>query len=674
MKLTVAHKVSLGFGLMTLFLLISSILSLHSFYSMTSASVVVEEIAVPAQQQSYAAQQQLLKLGKSSALGFTAETKDDIEFYQADFAESEQAYQQQVSKLSALAKTDPALAKPLSAAVDNYSAYSEAVRIMFEQKLAAIAKAQATAAELKELIQLIDDAGATLVDISFLENPSKKKQLELISGAASRVDGQMLSLMQTVRETANYTELSQITESQQNIEFALSDMQSNLDYIAKLVPEVGAQQQWDTFIEQIQAVKDRVAASPNLVSLKTDQLSAFKNAREQLGKSEMAVTQAINSLELVVGAATKQFSEASQRVSSLLSSGTIRTFIIMIVLVALAIATAWWTVNAMLRPLGSINKVLSEVTNGDLTRRLKIVNEDEFGALSLRINTLIDSLSQLIHRIVENADALQQNSARSQQEVTEITYALSTQQQQISAVNTTTHQLAESTQHITTQASHAVVEMDTALKQSQQIDKISYENNMLIGNLSEQLSQTANIMAKVNEQSNNIGGILATIRGIAEQTNLLALNAAIEAARAGEQGRGFAVVADEVRSLAVRSQSAVDEIRHMIQTLQQESTAAVTAITRGKTDAEYCVSHTHELVQALSQVNQAINQMHIISDNIAQATKQQLVLGQGIDQSMQTMVSLAAQSAEKAENTQRHSEAVAGNADELRQSISSFKI
>jgi methyl-accepting chemotaxis protein len=189
-----------------------------------------------------------------------------------------------------------------------------------------------------------------------------------------------------------------------------------------------------------------------------------------------------------------------------------------------------------------------------------------------------------------------------------------------------------------------------------------------------QLTETADIMLKVNDQSKNIGGILATIRGIAEQTNLLALNAAIEAARAGEQGRGFAVVADEVRSLAVRSQTAVDEIRTMIQTLQQQSTAAVNAITRGRTDAEYCVGHTEELVTSLSHVNEAISHMHDISTTIASATQQQLAMGEVIQQNMQQMVELSDQSADKANKTLEHSQAVAISAEHLQNSICTFKI
>ena len=223
MKLTVAHKVIFGFGFMTLLLLFASLSALRSFSTISDASEVVEQIAVPAQQQSNNAQIQLLKLAKLSALGFTEESPQAISQYQQEFNATEQQYHDQISKLVTLVKDDAALNKPLTEATTQYDTYVSSVQAMFKSKMAAIQSADATAAELKTLVQLIDDAGATLVEISFLENPAKKATLELIGGAAARVDGQMLSLMQTVKETAGYTDLAKLADSQQNIEFALSD-------------------------------------------------------------------------------------------------------------------------------------------------------------------------------------------------------------------------------------------------------------------------------------------------------------------------------------------------------------------------------------------------------------------------------------------------------------------
>lgn len=674
MKLSVAQKVIIGFGFIALLLLVASLSSLWSFSVVSSASQHVNEIAVPAQQQSNSAQIQLLKLAKLSALGYTAEQQAAISKYQADFSTAEQQYYQNIDTLQQLLKTDPQLASALSEASQHYAAYVSAVNQMFSAKLTAVAAEAAAAAELSQLVQLIDDAGATLLDISYLQAPGKKAQLELIAGAAGRVDGQLLTLMQTIRETNAYTDVAQLAESQQNIEFGFSDMQGNLAYIGNLVKEVQAEDLWQDFNQQLAELTERIGTTENLVALKTKQLTAAQQAKQQLAASEQAVTQAVAALDLVLTGATSQFNQLQQEMSATLSFGTVRTFILMLVLIALAGVTAYFTINTMLKPLAGINKVLGEVAAGDLSRQLSINNDDEFGALSAKVNSLIQALSQLIKGIVLNANELRQSSALSRQEVGEISQALEQQQQQIAAVNDSTQQLAANTNLIASHAAQAVSEMDQASAQSRHIDSISQENNQLITRLAEQLTETAGMMTQVNEQSNNIGSILATIRGIAEQTNLLALNAAIEAARAGEQGRGFAVVADEVRSLAVRSQAATDEIRTMINNLQQQSTAAVSAVSRGKTDADTCVGHTAGLVASLGNINQAIAQMQGISTAIAQATTEQLQLGDAIQLNMTTMVELAGHSSSKANSTLEHSAAVAQSAADLQQSIQAFKI
>ena len=672
--LKVAHKVIIGFGFISILLLLSSGSALYSFSAIMSSSEQVNQLAVPTQQQSNIAQIQLLKLAKLSALGYTAETDAEISTYQQQFSTSSLALREQLATLAKLTANEAEFTRALADIDQRYQQYASAVSSMYNARLQSIALQRQVQSEFTELEQLLDNIGANLVDISYLEFPGGEQQMELIAGSASRIDGQLLGLMKTLKETTGYNELSAAEAGQENISFALSDMQSNIDYMATQVGKLDTDGLWQSVTAQLADLTTRLQQDNSLANLKLAQVKAQFEARKQLNQSEQDVELVVAALEKLVSIADQQFNALQQNVSESVSSGNTRTLSLMLVLIILAVAAAYLTINAMLRPLAGINKVLGDIAKGDLTRKLRIANQDEFGALAAKVNSLIQSLSTLIINIQRNANELNQNARQSAYEVGEINDSLQHQQQQIADVNDITRQLAESTRDIAKQSADTTSAMEQALEQGKQIDTIAGQNNDLINRLAEQLTATSDVMARVNDEANNIGGILATIRGIADQTNLLALNAAIEAARAGEQGRGFAVVADEVRSLAGRTQQATDEIRQMIETLQQQSKQAVQAITNGKTDADSCVAQTLELVSSLSLVTQAIAQTQEISSRVTAATETQLSLGSTIDQNMQQMVEVAHVSSEKAERTLQHSDGVSTLAVELKQAASAFKI
>ena len=672
--LKVAHKVIIGFGFIALLLLLSSGSALVSFSAVSRSSELVNQQAVPVQQQSNMTQIQLLKLAKLSALGYTADNAAAISQYQQQFNIGSDALRVQLASLTQLTRNEPSFTQTLSTIDNHYQQYASAVSGMFSSHLNSIALQRQVSDELKQLEQLIDNIGANLLDISYLELPGGEQQMELIAGSANRIDGQLLGLLNTLKEVAGYTELTAAEAAGENISFALSDMQANIDYMANLVARQNTDGLWQSVTEQLANLTEKLEADTGLSQLKLQQVKAQQDARIKLNLSETRVEQVVTALDTLLTDADTQFSLLQQKVSDTVSSGSARTLGLMLILVILAVAAAYLTINAMLRPLAGINKVLGDIAGGNLTRKLNITNQDEFGALAAKVNSLINSLSALIVNIQQNASDLSQNASQSAYEVGEINDSLQHQQQQIAEVNHITRQLADSTRDIARQSTESTTAMHQALEQGKQIDLIAGKNNELINRLAQQLTTTSNAMSRVNDEANNIGGILATIRGIAEQTNLLALNAAIEAARAGEQGRGFAVVADEVRSLASRTQQATDEIRQMIETLQLQSKQAVSEITDGKTDADLCVAQTLELVSALSLVTAAIAQTQTISNRVHAATETQLALGNTIDDNMQQMIDVAQVSSEKAQRTLQHSDGVSELAAALQQAASAFKI
>ncbi|MDP5135961.1 methyl-accepting chemotaxis protein [Rheinheimera baltica] len=672
--LKVAHKVIIGFGFIAILLLLSSGSALYSFSAVSSSSELVNQQAVPVQQQSNAAQIQLLKLAKLSALGYTAEIDSDIEKSQQHFNAGSQQLRKQIAALTQLTAAESSFTQILTSIDNRYQQYAEAVSNMFEARTLSIATQRQVDAEYAQLEQLIDNIGANLLDISYLELPGGEAQMELIAGSANRIDGQLLGLLNTLKEVVSYNEIAAAESAQENISFTLSDMQVNIDYMANQVSNQNTDGLWQGVTEQLVLLTNRLEATDSLAQLKLQQVKSQLTARTQLNLSEQRIEQVITELDNLLAAADTQFNQLQRNVSETVSFGSTRTLSLMLVLILLAIVAAYLTINAMLRPLSGINKVLGDIAKGDFTRKLDITNKDEFGALSGKVNSLISSLSALITNIQQNASELNSNASQSAYEVGEINDSLQHQQQQIAAVNQITRQLADSTRDIAEQSADTTHAMQQALEQGKHIDLIAEQNNVLINRLAQQLTSTSLVMSKVNDEANNIGGILATIRSIAEQTNLLALNAAIEAARAGEQGRGFAVVADEVRSLAGRTQQATDEIRQMIETLQTQSKQAVTAVTSGKSDVDSCVAQTLELVSALSLVTTAIAKTQDISNRVTAATEIQLSLGNTIDDKMQQMVEVAHVSSEKAERTLQHSDGISSLAVALQQAAKAFKI
>ncbi|MDD4863560.1 MAG: methyl-accepting chemotaxis protein [Alishewanella agri] len=673
MKLKVAHKVIIGFGFITLLLLIASLSALSSFRSITNANSQVNELAVPAQQQSNLAQIQLLRLARLTASGFTAEQLSEIKRYQQSFLQEQAQFGQLVENFPQLSAGGE-LQQSLDSATQHANQSIAATTQMFNARLQSLNHQSALTEELAQLEILLDEAGAALIELSELELPRNRQTAEIIAGTAARLDGQLVGLVNTLRETAGYSEYAQFERNKENISFALSDMQVNVDYLAQLADGINTDGLWQQFAEQWQQLTAQLAKDTNLVQLKQLQMTEQQRARAELQSAEQQAEQALSLLGQVVAAADQQFNSLQQQLTGALSSGSQRTWLIMLVLIVLAATTAYFTISAMLKPLAGINHVLGYAAEGDLTRTLHIKQQDEFGALSEKVNSLITALSNLLTNIQQNAAALNTTSHRSTQAVSEINQSLHLQQQQISSVNQITEQLATSTAAVANHAADAGEAMQQALQQSQQISRLAADNNQRINKLAQQLVSTSAIMHKVNDESTNIGGILTTISAIAEQTNLLALNAAIEAARAGEQGRGFAVVADEVRSLAGRTQQATREIRQMIEHLQQQSSQAVSAVLSGNKDAEDCVQTMTALVEALGQVTEAMSATLEISSAVNQASSSQRQLGQAINDSMHQMVGLAQQSANQAEQTLSNSAEVATLATQLQSAAARFKI
>ena len=229
-------------------------------------------------------------------------------------------------------------------------------------------------------------------------------------------------------------------------------------------------------------------------------------------------------------------------------------------------------------------------------------------------------------------------------------------------------------QHVAKSATEAAKEADVAEEEAAKGNQIVNQTIQVINTLANEVKKAASTMDELKDNSENIGMVLDVIRGIAEQTNLLALNAAIEAARAGEQGRGFAVVADEVRSLANRTQESTQEINTIIAKLRSGAENAVHVMEHGSKQAEASVKHSAEAGESLLAINDAIAKIKQMNDQIAAAAEEQSVVGENININVTNINQRTEQSVEEIRETATISHDLSELALQLKSKVDCFKI
>ncbi len=302
-----------------------------------------------------------------------------------------------------------------------------------------------------------------------------------------------------------------------------------------------------------------------------------------------------------------------------------------LILVAYFVAAFHRVIKRTVTLLGEGTRSLSE---GRLDTRIDLGVHDELQEVETAINTMAENFGRLINDVKQAANSVNEAATQMGELGAKTRQCMDNQRTQVSQVATAVNQMAATVGNVAQSAAHSAQATHDAKAQIDEGQSIVAQSRTSIEQLAKEVEHASTVINGVENDSDEIGGVLDVIRGIAEQTNLLALNAAIEAARAGEQGRGFAVVADEVRTLAGRTQQSTREIQQMIERLQQGTGNAVKVMENGRQQATASVEHSADAANALNLITDAISQISDMSSQIATAAKQQNTATEEINQSI----------------------------------------
>lgn len=340
----------------------------------------------------------------------------------------------------------------------------------------------------------------------------------------------------------------------------------------------------------------------------------------------------------------------------------------------LALAALYWYMQRSLSPLQGLATALNGIAEGDLNQTIEVKSNDEIGQLQSAMKAMIETLHSMIGSINEMTAQLTSSAAGMTQITNETRQGVEQQQMQTDQVATAMNEMTATVQEVARHAGDAAGAAKHADEESNAGSKVVNDTIQAINHLAGEVERASEVIHKVEEDSDNIGAVLDVIKGIAEQTNLLALNAAIEAARAGEQGRGFAVVADEVRTLASRTQSSTEEIEKMIEQLQQGARNAVKVMKDSSDRAQSGVEQAAQAGSSLSTITQAVGTISAMNLQIASAAEEQSSVAEEINRSIVSISEVAEMSAVSADKTAASTDELNALAQRLSELVRRFDI
>jgi methyl-accepting chemotaxis protein len=353
-----------------------------------------------------------------------------------------------------------------------------------------------------------------------------------------------------------------------------------------------------------------------------------------------------------------------------------RNFIIgLFIVVGLLLLYAFGGIyKAMRRAIDELQGVTAKIAEGDLTSRVNVASRDEIGDVGNSLNAMVAAFSTSLSRVERSSHSVSDAAQRLGESMSQARLSMQSQQAETDQVATAIHEMTASVADVAQNTEGAATAAQQASDASSAGLAIMRQTHETIAALASEVELSAEKVQALALHSDEIGGVIEVIRTIADQTNLLALNAAIEAARAGEQGRGFAVVADEVRTLASRTQKSTEEIRRIIQQLQSATQQAVAQMTTGQERARECIGAAAQASGSIGQINEAVDGIVGMNTQIASAAVQQHSVSEDINRNVLEIRNSSAVLMQGVDDNARTADELTHLAGELRAVVGRFRV
>jgi methyl-accepting chemotaxis protein len=523
---------------------------------------------------------------------------------------------------------------------------------------------------------------ATLNEDNQLREKSRtqlEQQSERAVEAVSQVEGEVLKAVSQEQDNGErLDEFTNISQLKQQIQTARYQVQAYtltrreayetaaiaaIDEALKEVQQI-AQDQADENLKGLQPAKEALERY-------RDQLSRFKDIQVKVEAAQETL-EALG--DKMLGSVADLITlQSNQRDAEAVASRSTLSSVAGLALL-LGLLAAWVMTQQIIAPLRLTLAAAERIANGDLSKDLHAQRKDEMGQLQNSMQAMTLSLRQLISGIGEGVaqitDAAQQLSAVTEQTSTGVNSQKDETDQVATAINqmtATVHEVARSAQD----ASQAAVHAD---QQAREGDQVVGQAIGQIEQLADEVKKSTQAMNQLKQESDKIGGVLDVIKSVSQQTNLLALNAAIEAARAGEAGRGFAVVADEVRGLAQRTQQSTEEIEELIAALQSGTQQVATTLDNSRSLTDNSVQLSRRAGSALEQITRTVSTIQDMNQQIAAASEEQSAVAEQINRNIISVRDVSEQTAAASDQTAASSVELARLGTHLQGLVARFRV